>query len=131
MSSKEIGKFLEQLCSTTFEGGRIVASNTTVIIYDVPYWPGERTDALRQRFPHCDVDIQQAPTTSASGFVVVVSIKEPVGYVRVCIAISVAAVLSILTGMAAMSVFLSEHPDWGEDYFYNGFNESCVNDTLN
>lgn len=131
MSAREISGFLKQLCSTTFEGGRVVASNTTVIIYDVPSWPGERTDALRQRFPHCDVDIHQAPNTSASGFAVVVTINEPVGYVRLCIAISVAAVLTVLTGLTAMSVFLSEHPDWGNVNFYHGYNESCVNDTVN
>ena len=133
MSSKEIAEFLEQLCTTTFGGGRVVTNNTeTILIYDVPSWPGERTDALRQRFPHCDIDIHQAHNTSASGFAVVVSTKQQVSYYRVCISVTAALMLAVLTGFTAMTVFLAEHPDWGDINFYPLHeNESCIqNDTI-
>ena len=131
MSSGEIASFLEQLCATTFGGGRIVVSNSdTILIYDVPSWPGERTDALRQRFPRCDIDIHQAPNVSASGFAVVVSVRQPVGYVRVCVSLTTALLLATLTGFTAMTVFLAEHPDWNDVNFYTFQNDSCLqNDT--
>lgn len=133
MSSKEVAAFLEQLCATTFGGGRIVVNNTdTILIYDVPSWPGERSDALRQRFPRCDVDIHQAHNVSASGFAVVVNINQPVGYVRACVSVTAAILLAILTGFAAMTVFLAEHPDWNDVNFYTFQNDSCIqNETIN
>jgi hypothetical protein len=127
MSSKQIEHFLQKLCDTTFEGGRVVTNGPdTVILYDVPTWPGVRTDALRQRFPHCDVDVQQAPHTSASGFAVIVTTRDPVSYLRVGCAVLVSLVAAVLTGAAAMSVFLSEHQDWGNVNFYTHHNDSCV-----
>jgi hypothetical protein len=125
MSNKQIGHFLTQLCDTAFEGGRLVMGDSdTVLIYDVPSWPGTRTDALRQRFPHCDVDIHQAQNNSASGFVVVVTARDPVSYFHVFCTVFVSIGLAGLAAIAATHVFLADHPDWGNvnlyDYHTNG-----------
>ena len=129
MSSQDISKFLEHLCSTSFGGGRIIVSNAeTILIYDVPSWPGERTDALRQRWPQCSVDLHQAQNISVSGFVVVVSINKPVGYFKVFVSLTATILLAILTGFTAMTVFLSEHPDWRDLSFYSlPNNDTCMN----
>ena len=129
MSANDIAGFLRQLCETTFGGGRVVSNNAdTILIYDVPSWPGERTDALHSRFPNCTVDIHQAHMTSASGFAVVVGIKEQVSYYRVCASVTIALLLTLLTGFAAMSFLLGEHHDWGDTNFYPT-SEACKNDT--
>jgi hypothetical protein len=125
MSAKHIRQFLEQLCDTTFQGGRIIMADAdTMLLYDVPWWPGTRTDALKQRFPHCDVDVHQAQNSSASGFVVVVSTRHPVGCWRVAITFSITIAAALLVGFSAMSVFLSEHADWADVNMYH-HNESC------
>jgi hypothetical protein len=124
MSSNDIAHFLEQLCATTFEGGRIVKGPDKILLYDVPCWPSARSDALRQRFPHCDVDIHQAQCTSASGFVVVITTRDHISYLSVCFAVSMSIVMALLAGAAATSVFLGDHPDWGDLNFYTVHNES-------
>jgi len=125
MSSKDIKNVLEELCDTTFEGGRVVVTDPNkIVLYDLPCWPGTRTDALRQRFPNCDVDIFQAQNNSASGFVVVVTTRDPVSYINVCFAVTISFFAAVLTGAAAMSVFIGEHPDWGDMNFYTTHNVS-------
>jgi hypothetical protein len=112
MSIKQVSVFLENLCKTTFEGGRLVVGDSnTVLLYDVPSWPGSRTDALRERFPHCNIDVHQADT-SASGFVVVVNSQQQVNHYRAIIVVVVSLGVALLTGLAALNVFLSEHPNW-------------------
>jgi hypothetical protein len=44
-----------------------------IMLYDVPMWPGARSDALRQKFQSIEIDIYQC-TTSISGFVVIVTV---------------------------------------------------------
>jgi hypothetical protein len=69
-----VAEYLQQLCNTTFEGGRLVQDDdVTIMLYDVPMWPGSRTDALTQKFQNITVDIFQC-TTSMSGFVVIVTV---------------------------------------------------------
>jgi hypothetical protein len=125
MTSKSIKNVLQDLCATTFEGGRVVSTSTDkIVLYDVPCWPGTRTDALRQRFPHCDVDVHQAQGNSASGFVVIVTTRDSVSYFNVCFAVSTSIIAALLTGAAAMSIFIAEHPDWNDLNFYSMYNET-------
>jgi hypothetical protein len=120
MSSNEIKNVLEDLCATIFEGGRVVVTGANkIMLYDVPCWPGTRTDALRQRFLHCNVDIYQAQNSSASGFVVVVTTSDPVSYFGVCCTVTVSIVAAVLTAAAAMSVFVAHHSDWTDMNFYS------------
>jgi hypothetical protein len=107
-----------------------MSDSDTILLYDVPSWPGARTDALRERFPHCDIDIHQAQNTSASGFVVVVSTRDPVTYSRVVCTVFVSIAAALFTGFAAMHVSLAEYPDWGDVNLYDNLNESCINETL-
>jgi hypothetical protein len=74
MTTSNVARYLQQLCNTTFEGGRLVQDDDHVIVlYDVPMWPGARSDALRQKFQSIEIDIYQC-ATSISGFVVIVTI---------------------------------------------------------
>jgi hypothetical protein len=131
MTCNHVESFLRKLCGTTFEGGRVVRGDSdTILLYDVPSWPGVRTDALRERFPHCDIDVHQAQNSSASGFVVVVSMRDPVSYSRVLFTVMVSVAAAVLTGLAAMHVSLAEYPDWGDVNLYDTLNESCTNETL-
>ena len=131
MTCNHIASFLRHLCGTTFEGGRIVMGESgTILLYDVPSWPGTRTDALRQRFPHCDIDVHQAQNSSASGFVVVVSMRDAVSYSHVLFTVMVSAAAAVLTGFCAMHLCLAEYPDWGDVNLYDTLNESCTNETL-
>jgi hypothetical protein len=131
MTSTDVESFLRKLCGTTFEGGRVVRGDSdTILLYDVPSWPGIRTDALRQRFPHCDIDVHQAQNSSASGFVVVVSMHDPVTYCRVFLTVLASVVAALVTGFAAMHVSLAEYPDWGDMNLYGTLNESCADETL-
>ena len=131
MTSKDVETCLRQLCSASWEGGRVVKGESDIIVlYDVPSWPGTRTDALRQRFPHCDVDVHQAQSSSASDFVVVVSMHDPVTYCRVFAVVVVSFVAALCTGFAVMHASLAHYPDWGDMDLYGSFNESCKNETL-
>lgn len=131
MTSHHVATFLRQLCGTTFEGGRIVMSDAdTILLYDVPSWPGTRTDALRERFPYCDIDVHQAQQSSASGFVVVVSMRDPVSYGRVVFTVMASIAAAVFTGFAAMHMCLAEYPDWGDVNLYGDLDESCMNETL-
>jgi hypothetical protein len=131
MTIKDVETCLRELCNTVLEGGRLVRGDSnTVILYDLPEWPGARTDALRQRFPHCDVDVLQATNSSASGFVVVVSMHDPVTYWRVFLVVLVSFMSAFFAGLAAMHVALAHYPDWGDMDLYGSFNESCYNETL-
>ena len=74
MPTSNVARYLQQLCNTTFEGGRLVQDDDHVIVlYDVPMWPGARSDALRQKFQSIEIDIYQC-ATSISGFVVIVTV---------------------------------------------------------
>jgi hypothetical protein len=131
MTSNHIASFLRKLCGTTFEGGRVVMGHSdTILLYDVPSWPGTRTDALRERFPHCDVDVHQAQNSSASGFVVVVSMRDPVSHCRVLFAVMASVVVAALAGFSAMHLSLAEYPDWGDVNLYDNLNESCTDKTM-
>jgi hypothetical protein len=131
MKNTNVESFLRKLCDTTFEGGRVVRGDSdTIVLYDVPSWPGTRTDALRQRFPHCDIDVHQAQNSSASGFVVVVSMHDPVTYCRVFVTVMTSVVAAFFAGFAAMHVSLAQYPDWGDMDLYDTLNESCTNETL-
>lgn len=127
MSNKKLERFLAHLCDTSFEGGRLVTGDRdTVLIYDVPSWPGTRTDALRERFPNCDVDVHQAQNNSASGFVVVVTTRDPVSYFHVFCTVFVSIALAGLVAVAATHVFLADHPDWANVNLYDRqTNGSC------
>lgn len=71
-----VAQYLQKLCSTTFEGGRIVQDDEeTIMLYDVPRWPGSRSDALTQKFQNITIDIFQCGI-SVSGFVVVVTVAS-------------------------------------------------------
>jgi hypothetical protein len=74
MPKSTVAHYLQQLCNTTFEGGRIVQDDDhTIMMYDVPMWPGTRSDALRQKFQNIEIDIYQC-TSSISGFLVIVTV---------------------------------------------------------
>jgi hypothetical protein len=76
MPRKNVAPYLQQLCNTTFEGGRLVQDDEdTIMLYDVPMWPGSRSDALVQKFQNISIDIFQC-TTSISGFVVLVTVES-------------------------------------------------------
>ncbi|KAJ1483623.1 hypothetical protein T484DRAFT_1747006 [Baffinella frigidus] len=127
----DVESFLRKLCDTTFEGGRVVRGDSdTIVLYDVLSWPGARTDALRQRFPHCDVDVHQAQNSSASGFVVVVSMHVFVTVCTTFVTVLATVVAALFTGFAAMHVSLAQYPDWGDMDLYDTLNESCTNETL-
>ena len=73
MHKNKVANYLQELCNTTFEGGRLVNDDeSTIMLYDVPMWPGSRSDALHQKFQNITIDIFQS-TTSISGFVVIVT----------------------------------------------------------
>ena len=73
MHKSKVANYLQQLCNTTFEGGRLVQDDeSTIMLYDVPMWPGTRSDALNQKFQNITIDIFQS-TASISGFVVIVT----------------------------------------------------------
>jgi hypothetical protein len=80
----------------------------------------------------CEVYVRNISVSSrsASGFMVVVSMRDPVTYCRVFFVVISSVAAAVLTGFAAMHVSLAEYADWGEVNMYDNLNESCTDKTM-
>ena len=67
-----IQRYLRVLLQTDMYGGRVITRDeNTIILYDTPGWGDREANALRARFPECEVSCL-AHGQSMSGFIVVI-----------------------------------------------------------
>jgi hypothetical protein len=65
-------QFLLRLIDSNRHGGRAIRTDeSTVVLYDCGQWSDAHSQAVRDRYPECEVDILQSDG-SLSGFIVVV-----------------------------------------------------------
>ena len=67
-----VQKYLRKLLRMDTYGGRIIIRDEhTIILYDTPSWGDNEAQAVRARFPECEVSCL-AHAQSMSGFIVVI-----------------------------------------------------------
>ena len=65
-------QFLLRLIDSNRHGGRTISTDeSTVVLYDCGQWSDTHSQAVRDRYPECEVEILQSDG-SLSGFIVVV-----------------------------------------------------------
>lgn len=65
-------QFLLHLIDSNRHGGRTIRTDeSTVVLYDCGQWSDAHSQAVRDRFPECEVEIMQSDG-SLSGFIIVV-----------------------------------------------------------
>ena len=65
-------QFLLRLIDSNRHGGRTIRTDeNTVVLYDCGQWSDAHSQALRDRYPECEVEIMQSDG-SLSGFIVVI-----------------------------------------------------------
>ena len=74
-------QFLLRLIDSNRHGGRTIRTDeSTVVLYDCGQWSDAHSEAVRNRYPECEVEIMQSDG-SLSGFIVVVKIhRDPSAY---------------------------------------------------
>jgi hypothetical protein len=69
-------QFLLRLIDSNRHGGRTIRTDeSTVVLYDCGQWSDAHSQAVRDRFPECEVEIMQSDG-SLSGFIVVVKVHR-------------------------------------------------------
>ena len=72
---RRVHDYVRALVQADRFGGRVVARDAdTLLLYDVPVWGDAQADAVRRRFPACEVSCLACPT-SLSGFAVVLRVR--------------------------------------------------------
>ena len=72
---RQVNDYVHTLVQTNRFGGRLVERDAdTLLLYDVSTWGDVQAEAVRRRFPACDIACL-ASTTSLSGFIVVIHQK--------------------------------------------------------
>jgi len=67
-----VQRYLRELLQTDKYGGRVIMRDEhTLILYDTPGWGDRQAQAVRGRFPECEVSCL-AHAQSMSGFIVVI-----------------------------------------------------------
>lgn len=65
-------QFLLRLIDSNRHGGRTIRTDeSTVVLYDCGQWSDAHSQAVRDRYPECEVEIMQSDG-SLSGFIIVV-----------------------------------------------------------
>jgi hypothetical protein len=67
-----LSRFVLRLIDSNRHGGRtILTDDNTVVLYDCGHWSDTHSQAIRERYPECEVEIMPSDG-SLSGFIVVV-----------------------------------------------------------
>jgi hypothetical protein len=90
-------RFLLQLIDSNRHGGRTIRTDeSTVVLYDCGQWSDTHSQAVRARYPECEVEIMQSDG-SLSGFIVVVKVHRDMSAYSWMTATFVVLVMMVMT----------------------------------
>ena len=65
-------RYVQIMLQTEKFGGRVIIRDEhTIILYDTPSWGDAQAQAVRSKFPECEVSVMARPQ-SMSGFIVII-----------------------------------------------------------